>query len=83
MASCSACTRKRRYVALLPVAFYVFTYYKGQLRLVSVDFGYVLPFFLHLLEHVPCFLRFNICCGTRLVGHSLIWLIAVLTCLVL
>jgi hypothetical protein len=71
MAPCGACTGKPRFVALPSVAFCVFTYYKGQLRLVSVDFGYVLPFSLHLLEHVPCFLRFNICCGTRLVCHSL------------
>jgi hypothetical protein len=53
MAPCGACTGKPRFVALLSVAFCVFTYYKGQLRLVSVDFGYVLPFSLHLLEHVP------------------------------
>jgi len=65
-----ACTRKPRSVTLLTIAFCVFAYYKGQLRLVSVDFGYVLPFSLHLLELVPCFLHFNICYGTRLVCQS-------------
>jgi hypothetical protein len=58
-------------VALLTVVFCVFTHYKGQLWVVSVDLGYVLPFSLRLLELVPCFLDFNIFLGTRLVSYGL------------
>ena len=60
MAHVVMCTRKPRSVALLVVVFCAFTYYKGQLRLVSVDFGCLLPLSsLHLLDVCTLLLGFH------------------------